>query len=74
MTKPTDLCGLSCVFVLAEIVRMLSAGDSTSVICDHPTTIHDTVPLFCKNNGYHLEVTPEIYPLDRQVYRLSISR
>jgi len=72
---PIDLCGLSCAFVLAGIVQAIGDGrDRLEVLCDHPTTVHQTVPLFCETRGYRLESRPEIYPLERQVYRLLISR
>jgi TusA-related sulfurtransferase len=73
--KPVDLCGMSCPFVLAAIDEALE-GDAAEVeiICDHPTTVHETVPAYCRSHGYKLEVQPEIYPLDRQCYRLRICR
>lgn len=73
--KPLDLCGLSCAFILAEIDRALTEGATVvEFLCDHPTSINETIPLYCRRHGYHLEVTPEIYPLDRHVYRVRIVR
>lgn len=70
-----DLCGLSCPFVLAEIEDALVGDRETvEVICDHPTTVHDTVPAYCRQRGYELTTQPKIYPLDRQHFRLRISK
>jgi len=60
--------------VLEQLHRHLASnGGEVEVLADHPTTIHETVPEYCACQGYHLEVQPEIYPLDSQVYRLRIS-
>lgn len=69
-----DLCGLPCPFVLAELSQALSerGAMTVEVLCDHPTTVHETVPSFCRKHGYQLDVQPEIYPLHSQVYRLRI--
>lgn len=72
--KPLNLQGLTCAFVLAQIDRALAERDVVEVQCDHPTTIHETIPQYCRSHGYDLTVTPEIYPLDGQVYRLRISK
>lgn len=72
--KPLNLCGLTCAFILAEIDRALAECDVVEVQCDHPTSIHETVPQYCRSHGYDLTVTPEIYPLDGQVYRLCITK
>lgn len=70
-----DLRGVSCAFALAEIEQALEAHDGViEVLCDHPTTIHETIPAYCRKQGYKLTVTPEIYPLDSQSYRLRISK
>lgn len=74
VNKPLDLRGMPCVFVLAEIERALADTDVIEVQCDHPTSIHDTVPEYCGCHGYQLTVEPEIYPLDSQVYRLRIAK
>lgn len=70
-----DLRGLACAFVLAEIDRALGGAPNRAVevLCDHPTTVHDTVPSYCRKHGYKLAKRPEIYPLHSQVYRLRIS-
>ena len=71
--KPIDLRGMPCVFVLAEIERALAEQDGdVTILCDHPTTIHETVPEYCGCHQYKLTVEPEIYPLHGQVYRLRI--
>ena len=72
--KPLDLRGMPCAFVLAEVERALADGNVVEVQCDHPTTIHETVPAYCRSHGYDLTVKPEIYPLDSQVYRLRIAK
>lgn len=73
--KPLDLRGIPCAFVLAELDRALGEhGGAVEILCDHPTTIHETVPEYCRSHGYKLEVRPEIYPLDSQAYRLRITR
>lgn len=72
--KPLDLRGLSCVFVLDQVHRHItSKGGELEVLVDHPTAIHETIPEYCACQGYGLDVQPEIYPLDGQVYRLRIS-
>jgi TusA-related sulfurtransferase len=73
-SKPLDLRGLPCPFVLAEITQVLGGqqGNVIEVLCDHPTTVHETVPRFCRKHGYELDVQPEIYPLHGQAFRLRI--
>jgi len=44
------------------------------VLCDHPTTVEQTLPEFCEKHGYKLDVEPEIYPLGSGVSRLRIER
>ena len=71
--KAIDLQGMTCAFALAEIERALAEqGGPVEVLCDHPTTIHETIPAYCKAHGYRCTVTPEIYPLDTQAYRVRI--
>jgi len=72
--KPLDLRGMPCAFVLAEIESALAASDVVEVQSDHPTTVNDTVPEYCRSHGYDLTVKPEIYPLDSQVFRLRIAK
>jgi TusA-related sulfurtransferase len=71
--KTIDLAGVACAFALAEIVRAVAdRGGPVEAICDHPTTVHETIPQYCKAHGYRLTVTPEIYPLDSHTYRMRI--
>ena len=70
--KPRDLCGMPCVFVLAEIERALAENDAVAVLCDHPTTIHQVVPEYCADHGYKLTSEVQVYPLDRMLFRLGI--
>ena len=71
--KAIDLAGVACAFALAEIVRAVAEQRGpVEAICDHPTTVHETIPAYCKAHGYRLTVTPEIYPLDTHTYRMRI--
>ena len=72
--KPLDLRGMSCAFVLPEVDQALADYDMVTALCDHPTTIHQTMPQYCRSHGYKLTMKPEIYPLHSQAYRLSISK
>lgn len=66
--------GLSCAFVLAEVVKRLETAGVVEVLSDHSTTVQQTVPEFCKAHHLKLQVKPEIYPLNSNTYRLRIER
>lgn len=69
-----DLRGLSCAFVLAEVVRALETADVVEVINDHSTTLNETLPEFCRTQGYECVRQPEAYPLGESSYRVRIAR
>ena len=71
-TMKLDLRGLECPFVLGEIVRALHdrPDPALEVLCDHPTSVHDTVPAFCRSHGYDLAAER----VGGSVFRMRISR
>ena len=69
-----DLRSLSCPFVLSELVNNLGERDEVEFLCDHPTTISDSLPKFCEFHGYELQMNPEIYPINGNAYRVKVSK
>ncbi|MBU0607270.1 MAG: sulfurtransferase TusA family protein [Armatimonadetes bacterium] len=72
--KPRDLSGMPCAFVLAEIDRALAEADVVEILCEHPTTINESVPAYCASHGHKLTSQMQVYPLDRKLVLLRIER
>jgi TusA-related sulfurtransferase len=71
--RAVDVRGMTCAIALADVALALAQDEgSIEVLCDHPTTVHETIPEYCKMNGYRCTITPEIYPLHMQTYRVRI--